>query len=212
MPPAEPRRTFVLVDGENIDATLSNYVLERAPRKEDRPRWNRVREFAVKSWGAPAEQVLGLFFLNASRGIHGGFVQALRFAGFAPVPLRGAEDESVVDLGLCRTLQALRGEPCDLLLVSHDGGYAEDMRALAEDGAEHRLGVLCFPEYLSGKLQGLSGVSVHDLELDADAFDREPLPRLRIVDVRDFDPVAFFDEAARLALRAESGSGFEGEP
>lgn len=203
----EARRTYVLVDGENVDGTLSNYVLERLPRKEDRPRWNRVREFATKALGTPSPDVLGLFFLNASRGFHGGFVQALRFARFAPVLLRGEEDAQVVDLGLCRALRALRGRPGDVLLVSHDGGYADEMRALAEDGVERRLGVLCFPEYLSGKLQGIAGLEVYDLEADVAAFDRPPLPRMRIVDVESFEPEPYFAEAAQLASLAESYPG-----
>ena len=64
MPGDEQRRTFVLVDGENIDATLGTSILQRRPNPEERPRWERVTEFAENLWGQP---VTGLFFINATR-------------------------------------------------------------------------------------------------------------------------------------------------
>ncbi|MFY9263202.1 MAG: nuclease [Actinomycetaceae bacterium] len=33
---------YVLIDGENIDATLGVNILKRTPRAEERPRWDRV--------------------------------------------------------------------------------------------------------------------------------------------------------------------------
>ena len=57
--------TYLLVDGENIDATLGLSVLGRRPGPEERPRWDRVREFAAGIWQQP---VVPLFFLNASNG------------------------------------------------------------------------------------------------------------------------------------------------
>ncbi|MCW2738704.1 MAG: nuclease, partial [Nocardioides sp.] len=33
------RMTYLLVDGENIDATLGTSILGRRPRPEERPRW-----------------------------------------------------------------------------------------------------------------------------------------------------------------------------
>ena len=44
------RRTFVLVDGENLDATLGNSVLGRRPLPEERPRWERVTAFVEREW------------------------------------------------------------------------------------------------------------------------------------------------------------------
>jgi hypothetical protein len=37
---------FLIVDGENIDATLGASVLGRRPAPEERPRWDRVRDYA----------------------------------------------------------------------------------------------------------------------------------------------------------------------
>jgi len=62
----EPERTtYLVVDGENIDATLGMSVLNRRPNPDERPRWEKVREFAEARWGQP---VKGLFFLNATSG------------------------------------------------------------------------------------------------------------------------------------------------
>jgi uncharacterized protein len=36
--PAPPAETFLLVDGENIDATLGSSLLGRRPAPEERPR------------------------------------------------------------------------------------------------------------------------------------------------------------------------------
>ena len=60
-----PRRTYLVVDGENIDATLGMNVLGHRPAPEERPRWDRIVEFARQAWG---QDVTPLFFLNASSG------------------------------------------------------------------------------------------------------------------------------------------------
>ncbi len=36
------RATYVLVDGENIDATLGQSILGRRPNPHERPRWDRL--------------------------------------------------------------------------------------------------------------------------------------------------------------------------
>ena len=43
--------TYLVVDGENIDATLGLSVLDRRPNPEERPRWDRVLESAHGRWG-----------------------------------------------------------------------------------------------------------------------------------------------------------------
>src|SRR5215217_2961356 len=97
--------TYVLVDGENIDATLGVSVLCHRPAPEERPRWDRVRDYAAELWGQP---VRGLFFLNASSGhMPMSFVQALLALDYRPVPLSGDPGQKVVDIGIQRTLEAL---------------------------------------------------------------------------------------------------------
>ena len=179
------RRTFVLVDGENLDATLGSSVLGRRPLPEERPRWERVTTFVEERWAQP---VTGLFFLNASSGtLPTGFVQALLAMDYRPVPLSGRADEKVVDIGILRTLEALRErDDADVVLGSHDADFAEHLQALLPG---RRVGVLGFREFTSTQL-GIEGVEHFDLEYDVQAFNAE-LPRVRIIPLEEFDPTWF---------------------
>jgi len=77
--------TYLVVDGENIDATLGLSVLDRRPNPGERPRWDRILEGAHNQWGQRAK---GLFFLNGSSGsLPMGFVQALTAMDYALVLL-----------------------------------------------------------------------------------------------------------------------------
>ncbi|MEQ6901317.1 NYN domain-containing protein [Nocardioides sp. YIM 152588] len=180
------RRTFVLVDGENVDATLGNSLLGRRPAPEERPRWERVTDFAEDLWGQP---VTGLFFLNASSGsLPTSFVQALLAMGYRPVPLSGSAEEKVVDIGIQRTLDALLAhDDADVLLASHDADFARHLGSLVD--GDRRVGLLGFREFTSAQLTGL-GVPLYDLEDDVKAFN-QPLPRTRIIPLAEFDPEFF---------------------
>ncbi|WP_232534039.1 hypothetical protein [Plantactinospora sp. KBS50] len=80
--------TYLLVDGENIDATLGGQVLEHRPNPEERPRWERLRQFAQDTWGQP---VRALFFLNATSGVlPTPFVRALLALNYRPIALTGS--------------------------------------------------------------------------------------------------------------------------
>ncbi|MGI8522490.1 MAG: NYN domain-containing protein [Nocardioides sp.] len=185
MEPTEQRRTFVLVDGENIDATLGSSVLARRPEPEERPRWERVLKYAESLWDQPAT---GLFFLNASGGhLPSSFVQALLALGYRPVPLSGRSDQKVVDIGVQRTLEAIIGRDADVLLCSHDGDFLPQIEALAT--GDRKVGLLGFREFVNAQFAGL-GVPVHDLEHDVKAFN-VALPRVRIIDLDEFDPEWF---------------------
>src|SRR5687767_2398135 len=82
--PSEPV-TYLLIDGENLDATLGMSVLGHRPAPEERPRWERVVDFAKRAWGTPVKP---LFFINASSGnLPMPFLQALVAMGLRPVPL-----------------------------------------------------------------------------------------------------------------------------
>ncbi|WP_345799981.1 NYN domain-containing protein [Microbacterium sp. AZCO] len=179
------RITWLLVDGENIDATLGASILGRRPQPEERPRWDRLLAFVTDRWNQPAK---GLFFLNASTHLPMPFVQALLALGYQPVPLSGPADEKVVDIAIQRTLRALAEREGDVVLVSHDRDFVEDLSRLTDQG--RRLGVLAFHEFRSTEYTGLPGVEFFDLEYDVQAFDAR-LPRVRVIPIDEFDPAQF---------------------
>ena len=178
--------TFLLVDGENIDATLGGSLLGRRPAPEERPRWDRVLEHARTTWGQP---VRGLFFLNGSQHVPMSFVQALAALDYRPVLLSGPSDVKVVDVAIQKTLVALaqRGQG-DVLLASHDGDFAEQVAALLTE-PHRRVGLLGFRELVSQSLVELTaqGLELYDLEDDVGAFT-VALPRMRIIPIEHFDP------------------------
>ncbi|TDE94169.1 NYN domain-containing protein [Occultella glacieicola] len=187
-PTPAPRQTYLLVDGENIDATLGLSVLNHRPTPDERPRWDRITDFATQTWGQP---VTGLFFLNATSGVMPmNFIQALLAMGYHPIPLAGHGGEKVVDIGIQRTLAALEDRPGDVLLASHDGDFVPQVERLLD--GERRVGVLCFREFVSAKLSDLTdrGLTLYDLEDDLNAFNA-PLPRVRIIPLEAFDPLRY---------------------
>ena len=186
MAPRNDALTFLLVDGENIDATLGGSLLGRRPAPEERPRWDRVRDHARAIWEQP---VRGLFFLNASGHLPIPFVQALAALEFRPVPLAGPPDVKVVDVAIQRTLDALaqRGHG-DVLLASHDGDFAAQVAALLQ-APGRRVGLVGFRELVSRALADLAsaGLELYDLEDDVGAFT-VALPRVRVIPIERFDP------------------------
>ena len=179
--------TYLLVDGENIDATLGTSILGRRPQPDERPRWDRLLTFARDTWG---QEVRGLFFLNASSGMPMSFIQALKALGFQPVPLSGDSDVKVVDVAIHRTLRAIRDRDADVMLVSHDGDFLEELEGQLED--ERRVGVMAFREFRNSGFTALQaeGLESFDLEFDVKAFT-SPLPRIRVIPIEEFDPAQF---------------------
>ena len=179
------RQTYLLVDGENIDATLGMSVLNRRPLAEERPRWDRVREFLSRTWEQP---VRGLFFLNASSGqMPMGFVQALIAMNYQPIPLAGETGEKVVDIGIQRTLEAIAKREGDVVLLSHDGDFLPHIEHLLTAG--RRVALVGFREFISSQFMHLiaSGLQIFDLEDEIGAFT-SVLPRVRIIPLASFDP------------------------
>ncbi|WP_345481880.1 NYN domain-containing protein [Amnibacterium soli] len=180
-------RIYVLIDGENLDVTLGTSILQRAPRPADRPRWERVLEFARDLRG---KEAVGLFFINATSGnTPWPFVAALQNVGFRAVLLSGSSSEKVVDLGIQRTLEALLERDGDVLVGSHDRDFAPQIERLIDTGRD--VAMIGFPELMSGVYSEL-GVQIHDLEFDVKAFNQR-LPRIRVIPIGDFDPADFLD-------------------
>lgn len=178
--------TYLLVDGENIDATLGMSLLERKPKPEERPRWEKVMKGARKLW---RQDTNGLFFLNGSNGhLPFSFVAALRGFDYQVIPLAAPPKVKVVDVGIQRMLKAILNQGHgDVILASHDIDFHDEIEALLDDG--RRVAVLCFRELLSAGLHEMEdkGLQIVDLEDDFEAF-KAPLPRLRIIELDAFDP------------------------
>ncbi len=186
--PVAERTTYLLVDGENIDATLGN-CLGRRPQPDERPRWERLLTHLASAWDQPVQ---GLFFLAASEDhLPMNFVQALMAIGYKPIPLSGAADEKVVDIAIQKTLEALAQRQDDVVLVSHDGDFLPQMTALLED-EDRRLGLMGFREYRNAGFVELEeqGMETFDLEYEVKAFNAR-LPRMRIIPISEFNPLEF---------------------
>jgi uncharacterized protein len=185
---AGPPVTYLLIDGENLDSTLGVSVLGHRPSPEERPRWERVIQFAAESCGSPVKT---LFFLNASSGsLPMPFVQALLAIGARPIALSGPSTVKVVDVAIQRTLSAIAGRPGNVMLGSHDGDFYPQIAALL-DGSR-KVTILAFREYLNHRYLELvkDGLRIFDLEYDAMCFN-QMLPRVRIIDITAFDPEPF---------------------
>ncbi|MCW2788036.1 MAG: nuclease [Aeromicrobium sp.] len=181
------RATYVLVDGENIDATLGQSILGRRPNPHERPRWDRLLQFAEDHWDQP---VTGLFFLAANGELPMPFVQALTSMGFRAVPLSGRPDEKVVDIAIQRTLTELARRDADVMLASNDGDFIEQLEPMVGPG--RRTALLAFREFRNAGYVPLfdRGLEFHDLEYDVKAFN-DKLPRIRIIPIDEFDPLDF---------------------
>ena len=131
MNPPDAEATYLLIDGENIDATLGLSVLDRRPTPDERPRWDRIREATEQLWH---QQVRGLFYLNGTSGyLPMGFIQALHAMGYRALPLAGPDDMKVVDVGIQRTLEAIAEQGSgSVILASHDADFLPQIQDLLE--------------------------------------------------------------------------------
>ncbi len=181
------RPTYVLVDGENIDATLGGSILGRRPMPAERPRWERLLQFVDDQWDTEAK---GLFFLAVNAELPMSFVQALTAIGYRPVPLSGEAGEKVVDIAIQRTMEALAERDADVVLVSNDGDFVPQMTTLVD--GQRRVGLVGFDEFRNHHFSPLipRGLETWDLEYDVRAF-RESLPRVRVIPIEEFDPLDF---------------------
>ncbi|MFD1860215.1 NYN domain-containing protein [Aeromicrobium camelliae] len=179
--------TYLLVDGENIDATLGQSIFGRRPQPQERPRWDRLIRFAEDHWGQP---VKSLFFLAVNGELPMPFVQALTSLGYRPVPLSGGPDDKVVDIAIQRTLEAIAQRSDHVMLASNDGDFLPQIDTLVH--GRRRVGVIGFDEFRNGGFAALKqrGLELIDLEYDVEAFNVE-LPRLRIIPIDEFDPLDF---------------------
>ena len=83
---------------------------------------------------------------------------------------------------------AVYGLDADVVLVSHDGDFVDQVSALC-DGSR-QVGVIGFTEFVNAQFRNLPGLRIFDLEYDLGAFNT-PLPRVRIIPIDQFDPLEF---------------------
>ncbi len=185
-PPPSPGRTYVLVDGENIDATVGS-LFGRRPQPQERPRWDRLLHWA-QEWSG--QEVRGLFYLSAAHAVPMSFAQALAAIGYRPILLSGRPDQKVVDLAIQKTFDVLVDRRNPVALASHDGDFLPQVEARLAAG--RRTALVGFGELFNSGYQGLteSGLELIDLEDEVNAFT-VTLPRMRVIDVDEFDPRDF---------------------
>lgn len=180
--------TYLLVDGENLDGVLGSSILDRKPAPEERPRWDRLRDHVESSAGG---EVKSLFFINASAQVPLPFVQALISLGFRPILLKGAAGVKVVDIAIIRMLKAIAERGGNVALASHDGDFVGEVKHLIDVGAS--VSLLGFREFFNADYRSLvesGAVQLVDLEDDVKAFNVR-LPRTRVIDIDEFDPMAY---------------------
>ena len=121
------RMTYLLVDGENIDATLGTSILGRRPRPEERPRWDRLLQFAERALGpGRLGPVLPRRHHRAADDLRAG-AAGDRLHSRSRCRRRRARRSSTSPSSA--PLEALVDREADVLLVSHDGDFVEQVSA-----------------------------------------------------------------------------------
>ena len=182
--------TYLVVDGENIDATLGISVLGRRPQPRGAAALGAGPRVRRGGSGASRSRAC-----SSSTPRTGSLPHALRPGaardGLPADPAEpAASGEKVVDIGIQRTLAALEDRPGDVLLASHDGDFLPEIERLL--GADRRVGLIGFREFVNVGFDELAeqGLAFYDLEDDVRCFNAI-LPRIRIIPLDEFDPVAF---------------------
>jgi len=176
--------TYLLVDGENVDSTLGT-ILRGQPNPEDRPRWNKVMDYAKSLFDD--EDIQAFFFINVKQGarIPYKFIHVLEITGYKPVLLSGSRGQ-VVDEGIKKMLKLISQKEGNIILITHDNGYCELLNeALTNHNRE--LAIFGFEEFVSSRYSKELPLTIYDLETQVEAFEA-PLKRGEITSLEQFDP------------------------
>lgn len=138
---AMPHRAYVLIDGENLDATLDASIVRHGPKP--------VRAAALEA-GHRVRAHLGLGRLRRVvlhqldvRNATWPFVAAIQSAGFGPVLLSGStRKEKAFDVGIQRTVEALMRRDRDVQRGSHDRDFLPQVEQLIDSA--HGVAILGF--------------------------------------------------------------------
>ena len=97
----------------------------------------------------------------------------------------------VVDVAIQRTLDAIAGRDGNVMLGSHDSDFVPQVEELLDGDRRRRPAGLPRARSAPGTARLVDrGLELFDLEDDARCFN-QPLPRLRIIPIEDFDPALF---------------------
>lgn len=195
-PSAKPRGLLVLIDLENIDGALAEIIRPKPLNRQTRPDWNRLREF-VEQRAHDGLFVIKAFLQDGEK--EKGFAGYLRSIGFEavllqrePRPEEPHHQRSVVDEAICKNLAAVRDRQVDVLVVSHDGDFYDDLEVLHESDPERWVGVVGFVELMNARYS-TQWIERIDLEREVRVFDYR-LPNrstpVTITRVDDYDPSA----------------------
>lgn len=190
----------LFVDGPNMDMVLGSNILGRRPWPEERPRWNRVADFARGKLqvAKPTFVLNGNQFANGSTGLLA-FRLALRDHMGYDVSCPCGDGTDPVDQYILQQLKTIARseEPCSVAVMTHDHGYAPDLRKIMALGAT--VWVIGFPEEMSPQLLALRsrGAIILDLEHDLSAFDI-PLPRPYLNSCAASWPRPMYETTSRL--------------
>lgn len=197
--PAKPRSLLVLIDLENIDGALADLIRPKPLSRQTRPQWEKLHEF-VEQRAHDNLFVIKAFLQDGEK--EKGFAGYLRSIGFEAVLLQREprleephRQRSVVDEAICKNLAAVRDRQVDVLVVSHDGDFYDDLEVLRESDPERRVGVVGFVELMNARYS-TQWIERIDLEREVRAFDYRLPSRsapVTITRVDDYDPAASLD-------------------
>ena len=185
------RATYVLVDGENIDATLGSQILGSRPQPDERPRWDRLIAFTEDTWGQPAT---GLFFLAASAAPDAVRPSAQRDGFRRRAAGRRTRREDRRHRHPAHACGAVARD-ADVMLVSNDGDFLEDV-----DPLWGRRVPPC-SQFRSSATSGSpfdAGRSSRP-RVRRKAFDAR-LPRIRVIPIEEFDPATSSDRSGQARM------------
>lgn len=207
-PPVKTRGLLVLIDLENIDGALAEIIEPKPLNRQTRPDWNKLREF-VEQRADDGLFVIKAFLQDGEK--EKGFAGYLRSIGFEAVLLQREprlrephRQRSVVDEAICKNLAAVRDRRVDVLVVSHDGDYYEDLEVLRDSDPERRVGVVGFVELMNARYS-TQWIERIDLEREVRAFGYRLPSRstpVTVTRVDDYDPSASLDVFAAEPVRA----------
>lgn len=198
-PPGELGGLLVLIDHENIDGALAELIDPRPLSRQTRPEWEKLFEFVQqRAEGAPF--VIMSFLQDGEK--EKGFAGYLRSIGFEAVLLQREPSarnpgrrRSVVDEAIRKSLVAARDRRVDIIVVSHDGDYYDDLEALHKAHPERRIGMIGFVELMNAAYLA-EWIERIDLERDVHAFNYD-LPNrstpVTLTTADDYDPTTSLD-------------------